>query len=112
MKVVYLACPYVHENPAIIDIRVKKATKKAAELMQEGYNVFSPLTHSDPIADYIDDKNRFSHDFWLKRDIQIIKRCVDEMHVLCLDGWKESVGVGMEIDAANSLGLPVVYHDE
>lgn len=110
MEVVYLACPYVHENPAIMDYRVKQATEKAAELMLQGYNVFSPLTHSDPIADELDDETRFNHDFWLSRDIQLIQRCVDEIHVLCLEGWEESKGVGMELDEARRLGLNVVYH--
>ena len=110
MKVAYLACPYMHENPVIVAARVDLATQKAAELMMEGYNVYSPLTHSDPIAPFIPEKHQWDYDFWLSRDLQIIRRCVDELHVLCLDGWEESKGVGMELDEAEKLGIPIVLH--
>lgn len=110
MKVVYLACPYMHDNPAISAARVDLATQKAAELSLEGYNVISPLTHSDPVAKLLPEEYHWNYEFWLSRDLQLIQRCVDEIHVLCLEGWEDSKGVGMELDEADRLGLPVVLH--
>ena len=90
--------------------RTKQATQFTAKLSADGYNVFSPLTHSDAVADYLPEDLRKSHDFWLSRDFQIIKLC-DEMHVLCLDGWEESFGVQEEIKLATKLGMKIVYHE-
>ena len=89
--------------------RTKQATQFTAKLSVDGYNVFSPLTHSDAVADHLPEDLRKSHDFWLSRDFQIIKLC-DEMHVLCLDGWEESFGVQEEIKLATKLDLKIVYH--
>lgn len=109
MKLIYLACPYSSPDLLTMRERTLKATAKTAELMAKGYNVFSPLTHSDSVADFLDPELRWSHDFWLSRDFQILSRC-DEVHVLCLDGWNESYGVGEEIKKAQKLGIPLMFH--
>lgn len=110
MKLIYLACPYSTTDDIEMRVRTLKATKKTAELMEDGYNVFSPLTHSDPVADYLDPDLRWNHDFWLSRDFQIIRKC-DELHVLCLPGWDTSYGVGEEIKLAKKLEIPIIYHE-
>ena len=115
MKLIYLASIYSvpHKDgtkPTVAEMkeRTAKATEKAAEIMQRGYNVFSPLTHSDPIADYISEENRISHDFWLKIDFDMIRRC-DELWVYMLEGWDRSYGISQEIKFAKENNIPVVY---
>lgn len=118
MKLIYLASIYSvpHENgtkPTVEEMkeRTRLVTKKAADIMQQGYNVFSPLTHSDPIADFISEENRVSHDFWLKIDFDIIKRC-DELWVYKLPGWERSYGINQEINFAKENDIPVFYLSE
>jgi len=97
MHRIYLACPYSHPDPEIRESRVHYVSKVAAQLMQENNVVFSPLSHSYPIADHIG--NHLEHDFWLKQCLSFIPWC-DELRVLQLDGWDKSHGIKMEVDAA------------
>lgn len=112
MKLLYLACPYsgtVEER----EERTMLATLVAAKLMDRGYNVFSPLTHSHPIAMNLPSKNfeDYDHDFWLKRDFQILENC-DALVVLKLPGWEKSYGVKKEIEFAESLNYDILYIDK
>jgi len=108
---IYLACPYWHDEEAVRDERLRLVTIKAGELMLEGYNVFSPLTHSCPIAEALDPDEHFpdgdyGHDFWLNQDESFIEWC-DELWVLRLEGWLQSDGVRWEQDKAHEIGKKV-----
>jgi len=111
MTKIYLACPYKHKDPAIRVKRFEEANKKAAELMQQGYAVFSPISHSHPISLYTRPENTQDFKFWLIQDLAFLRDC-DELWVLQLDGWEESKGVEMEIITAASLGKPIHYITE
>ena len=108
IKRVYLACPYSHPEKKVREWRVKQADMKAAELMEQGNLVFSPLSHSHPISHHCE-VDPTDHDFWLRQDLWILDIC-DEMHILCLDGWSSSMGIQTEIHRAVELMLPVVHH--
>ena len=104
MKKIYLACPYSHKDPKIRDERFYAVSKKAGEIMQQGYTVFSPISHSHPIDMIFDDPQ--DHGFWLKQDVHFID-WADEIWVLSLDGWLESYGVQWEIKYAKGQGKEV-----
>ena len=108
MKKTYLAGPYSHPSKVVRLQRVVALDAKAAQLMEEGYLVFSPISHSHPISEHcgVDSQD---HDFWLRQDFWILELC-DEMHILCLGGWRTSKGVDAEIVKANELGIPIVHH--
>jgi nucleoside 2-deoxyribosyltransferase len=108
MKTIYLACPYTHESPEIMVYRYAEVTRVTAELMMDGYNVFSPITHSHPIADWMPHEFQTDADFWLDRDLKFLDVC-DELWVLCLGGWKESRGVAREILSATKQGKNIIY---
>ena len=105
MKKIYLAAPYSHPDPEIREKRVSLANKKAAELMESGNLVFSPLSHSHPISKYCA-TDPCANGFWLRQDLWVLKIC-DEMQILCLDGWSESKGIKTETEFAEKLGIPV-----
>jgi len=108
-KLIYLAVPYSHPDRRIREQRYYEVTKFAGELMQEGYLVFSPITHSHPIACHVDLPKDF--EFWERFCLEILKRC-DELWVLCLPGWTTSVGVRAEIAKAKELGMEIVFVNE
>ncbi len=108
MELIYLACPYTHADIKVMKDRYEKATQVAAELMVKGHNVFSPITHSHPIAAFQPAKYRCDRDFWLSRDIPILKMC-DRMSILMLPGWAESKGILVEKYVAIEAGIPVGY---
>jgi len=103
-KRIYLACPYWHEDPEMREERYQMVTSKTARLMELGYQVFSPITHSHPIS--LNMKNK-GHDFWMKQDYPYIELWADEVWVYAIDGWRESRGVGLEIEYAHSLDMEV-----
>lgn len=103
---IYLACPYTHPDPSIVRKRFEYVTRATGCLMKRGLVVFSPITQSHLVAEMEDMPGTW--EFWAEQDLAVLKRC-DALYVLCLPGWKESVGVTAEIKAADDLGLPVFY---
>lgn len=104
----YLACPYSHLDPDVRLDRFRTATAVAARLLHEDYLIYSPITHSHPIA--MLGSLDAGWDFWRVLDLAILDRC-DEMLVLTLTGWKESVGVQAEIEHAKRKGMSITYLD-
>jgi nucleoside 2-deoxyribosyltransferase len=102
---IYLASPYSHVDPAVREQRFTIATRVAAKLIRAGHQVFSPISHSHPIA-----SNGVPTDwtFWKAFDRRMLEAC-DELIVLMLDGWRESRGVQAEINLAIKLGKPIRY---
>ncbi len=74
-------------------------------MMRVGKLVFSPIAHTHPIAAY-DLPGDWA--FWRRYDRAMLQRC-DELAVLQLDGWEESIGVQAEIAIAKDLNLPVRF---
>lgn len=81
-------------------------TKTAARLMQAGFNIFSPITHSHLIAGFGDLPT--SWEYWREFDRAYLRAC-RMLIVLKLPGWEQSRGVTGEIEIARELGLPIVY---
>jgi len=105
-KIVYLAAPYSHKDPAIKQSRFEQINKVAAKLMSEGVILFSPISHTHPIA--LAGSLPGNWEFWATYDRAILENC-KKIIVLKLDGWKESTGVSAEIDIAKELNIPVEY---
>jgi hypothetical protein len=70
-----------------------------------GWNVFSPITHSHPLALC---GLKGSWEFWQKIDVEYLILS-ERVVVLCLDGWKESTGVTAELEIARQLGIEILY---
>ena len=104
----YLACPYSHADSAVRGSRFDMVNRAAARLMLAGELIFSPISHSHPIAEAGDLPRGF--DYWEAFDRAYLAHCC-KLIVLRLDGWRESVGVQAEIRIAGELGLPIEYLD-
>ena len=103
---VYLATPYSHKDPAVQEARFLEVNRVAGELMRQGVKVFSPISHTHPIAMAGDLPKDWK--FWAEYDRAVLETC-GKVIVLMQDGWRESVGVQAEIKMAAELGLPVEY---
>lgn len=103
-ELVYLATPYSHPDPTIMEQRFRVANMAAARLMEAGVFVFSPISHTHPIA--VAGELPKGWDFWKAYDTTVISSC-RKLIVLMQDGWKESTGVAAEIRIALELGIPV-----
>jgi len=103
--IIYLASPYSHPDPAVRELRFRAACQAAVALLHAGRVVFSPIAHSHPLVEH---GLPTSWNFWQRFDCELLTRC-DEVMVLMLDGWEESVGVQAEIRIARELGKLVRY---
>lgn len=104
MKKIYLAGPFSHSNKSVMDYRAHELAKAAGYLLKKGYLVYSPITHSKPIVDlnlYVPK----TFEFWRPLDESMIMDWADEVWVLALDGWQDSVGVQHEIELAQNLNM-------
>lgn len=105
-QLTYLAVPYSHADPAIQRQRFEAANIAAGRLIQQGRVVFSPISHTHPIAERCELPRGW--DYWERFDRTFLSRC-DELIVLTLDGWETSQGVQAEIAIAREYGMSIVY---
>lgn len=105
-KKIYLAIPYSDPDPKVRLLRFELANKIAVKLLREGFNVWSPISHSHPISLYMDNSN--DSDFWCENSLAFLVSC-DELVVYCLQGWKESKGVAREIEFAKFHNISIRY---
>ncbi len=108
----YLATPYTHVNPSIVDARVRETMRYAHALLSAGYTVFSPILHCHNMANNHDMPTDAK--FWWEYNLahlQAFKRVI----VCEIDGWKMSTGVKMEIQWARDNDVPLMFctlHDD
>jgi hypothetical protein len=96
MKYIYLASPYSHPDEEVRVARYRAACRKAAQYASKGISVFAPIVHSHPLVPYMDAAKCMDFDLWMKLDLPLLKDA-SEIHVLCIEGWRESRGVSREI---------------
>ena len=109
MEKIYLATPYTHTDRKVMNYRFKKINYIAGMLMKKNIAVFSPISHTHPIAVAYGLPKCW--EFWKKYDSLFIGWC-DELWVYTANGWKESIGVEEEIKLAYKMDKVVRYVDE
>ncbi len=108
LGLVYLATPYSHPDRQVRLQRFHKVNLMAAKLMAKGLMIFSPISHTHPIAEA--DGLPLDWEFWSTYDRAMLAAC-SAMIVYRQPGWEESVGVQAEITLARELGLPIMFCD-
>lgn len=104
----YLCSPYARYVEGKEEA-FKEANSSAAILIAAGIPVLSPLSHSHPIAKQCN-IDPDSYDIWLGLDIQLL-RGSHGLLINPLQGWRDSKGIGMELDEARTLGLSIYMLD-
>jgi uncharacterized protein (DUF3820 family) len=99
---IYLATPYSHEDPLVREDRFRVVTKAAADLMQFGLLVYSPITHGHLLAQSGGLPKTW--EYWKEHNSKMMLVCT-HLVVLNIPGFKESIGVAMEIKLAEGRGL-------
>lgn len=105
MKRIFVACPYSGTKTQQ-EYRFNIVTKYAGDLIKSGHIAFSPITHCHPIAKITGLPGDF--DFWRKYSEEFI-RWSQEGHILCLEGWMQSIGVNQEISLFGQMRKPILY---
>jgi len=108
-KIIYLCIPYSWHPERSFKI----ANRVASELMLKGNIVFSPISHSHPISEYMHDRLQTDHDFWMKQDSELLKRCNEVIVVIIgesgMELIKNSKGCQSELRIAEENNIPVKY---
>lgn len=113
-EIIYLAIPYTWNPERSFEI----ANKVAAKLMADGHVVFSPISHSHPIAGQMRTSAKTDYDLWMKQDLPILSKCSKMVLVFIGEmGYKliaESRGCQSEINFAISHKIPITeyYYEE
>ena len=105
---VYLATPYTHADPEVVEARVQAVNRAAAHLMAQGLKIFSPISHSHPIA--MAGTLPTDWEYWKEFDWAYLTHC-HKIIVLRSEGWEQSTGVTAELKFAAELGLEVEFMD-
>ena len=103
MRLVYLAVPYSHPDPAVREDRFHQVNQAASVLMRAGLHVFSPVSHTHPIA--LAGGLPLGWDYWQEYDREILSAC-GALVVFCLEGWQRSAGVAGEMKIAEEMRIP------
>jgi hypothetical protein len=102
----YLASPYTSPDPMLRAERKRLAAAAAARLMLAGRMIYSPIVHGGAIEDHL--PQEMPHDWWMRQCIAVLRRC-DRLVVLRIPGWRESRGVTLEIEFAQTAGIPIEF---
>lgn len=105
---IYLASPYSHPHPLMMEWRFQRVCEVAAEVMEREI-VFCPIAHSHPIAVY-GKAPATNWRFWARQDLAVLALC-NKLIVVTMAGWRQSKGVTAEIEAAKHLLLPIEFTD-
>jgi len=109
-RLIYLASPYSHPDHQVREDRCARVSKVGAKLFQKGTMTYGPIAHSENLARH----GGFGDTSWKTfRDFDLLMLSKsDELYILTLDGWKESVGVRAEVMAAIRWNLPIKLINE
>lgn len=108
-KIIYLGLPYTF-NP---EESFRIANEVASVLMDRGYIVFSPISHSHPIAQNYSEEKRIDQQFWLNQDLPMLLKCDEVFFILIGENGTElfvnSKGCQAEYLTAKQKKMPIKY---
>lgn len=102
---IYLSVPYSHDDEQIMERRYQTVSKIAWKLMNLGFTVFSPITHSHPLENVVGERE--GHNFWMNQDLPYLRDFAGLVVLVKAEGWRESSGVTAELQLAQEQGIPI-----
>lgn len=106
---IYLAGPYTHPDYEVRLQRFYALNRAAGKLLLAGWKVYSPISHSHPIAEACG--LPVDIEYWQGLAKHMLERCTI-LSVLQLPGWEESAGVQFEMGVAATLGMHLEFLPE
>ena len=106
---IYLCSVYsLNAGAELMEKRYNYAAKRTALFMKEGHTIFCPINHCHPIAVQWDMPKTW--EFWRRHDLNYIAAS-DEVWVLMMPNWRDSIGITAEIEFAELMGKKITYID-
>lgn len=100
-KLWYLAHPYSGDRLA----NFRKANQVAANLIERGYILFSPISMSHPIQAYMKDE---LEELWYTYDLLIAEKCDG---LILANGWLGSYGCRLEYSYFTEQDKPILFYE-
>ena len=103
---IFVASPYSHYDERVVEARAHEADIYVGELTRQGkvcYSAISAMHHLLKVCELPG-----TWEYWHMHCDRMMHHA-DEVHVLCLDGWEESVGLKNEIEIAKELNKKITY---
>lgn len=91
---IYICSPFTSKKKSLELLRYNRVQRYVAHLMKKGEVPFSPIVYCYPI--HLKYSLPGHAAYWKSFNEHMMRKC-DEMHVLMLEGWQDSVGVQAEI---------------
>ena len=107
MSFIYLASPYTHPDPAVVEERVKAAADVVVECAHRRLTILSPVVYMHELAKFHDLPKTW--EFWSTLDLRMLD-AADALWVLTLDGWEKSIGIQGELDYARFTMKQITYY--
>lgn len=98
---IYLASPYMHADPAVIERRVEIAAAVTMRMMNEAKRVYCPVVHGHSLQQI--SEVPASEEAWVQHGLEMLAKC-DSLVLLPLMGWTNSSGCFAECTLADKLG--------
>ena len=98
---IYLASPYTHTDPAVMEWRYKKALEALHFFLKKRLTIYSPIVHSHEAG--LLGGLPVDFNFWGKHCLSFLENWATDIWVLQIPGVKESVGVRAEVDFCGKL---------
>lgn len=105
-ELVYVAAPYSHSDPAVVEGRMHALERHLAQLSAKGVVSFSPLLMHYCLGKGVDIPGDYG--FWRNHCLTLLSKS-DILDVLMLPGWNASEGVADEISFAKANGILVRF---
>lgn len=106
MSYAYLASPYMHEDPFVMELRYLHVSKVLAARLLKREWTYSPIVHCHELAKTWSMPKHAA--FWRAFDLAMLAKA-DSFIILRIDGWNESAGIAEEKFEAERLNIPVGY---
>lgn len=104
MNLAYLASPYTHDDPAVMEFRYQCVCDMTARLMRKGWHIYSPIAHCHGPAQHGLPKD---FEYWQHYCKLMLDKC-DIMIVYAINGWAQSRGVREEMRLWADTGKPMI----
>lgn len=106
--IVYIACPYSHNDQSVVEYRVKQFALFAASIENSGkeHAVSAMFNHLINLYGSLPT----NWEYWKSYSLSLLDKS-EKVYVLKLDGWDKSIGVAGELEYATTTGKSIVYID-
>lgn len=117
MSLIYLACPYWHDDPKVRAKRAWAAAGVTHRLIHRGVTLFSPICHGH-LVNLAEPSEPITHPTWMRLDMRILAHCEElwilgsaNVHSVLHGAWTRSRGVEEEFRFAHRVGMPIALVD-